>query len=87
MFHSQSRVAPVSNIDDIKTPAAYLLFYVRRTSKPIGGKTHEILASKTVTPAMSAYGSGSRPASPPPYESSGVDSTMLRDNGKLPLEC
>lgn len=52
----------MSNPDEVKTSAAYLLFYVRRTSKPIGGKTHKILASRTVTPAMSS--AGSRPASP-----------------------
>lgn len=79
----QSRVSPVSNPDDVKTPAAYLLFYVRRTSKPIGGKTHEILASKTVTPALSA--AGSRPASPPLYRSNGADSAMDDEGG--PRHC
>lgn len=50
-----SRVSPVANPQDVRTSAAYLLFYCRRTDKPIGGKTHEILASQTASPAGSIY--------------------------------
>lgn len=39
--------------EDVKTSAAYLLFYRRRTDKPIGGKTHEILASQLPSPSDS----------------------------------
>lgn len=40
----------------LQTSAAYLLFYRRRSDKPIGGKTHEILASQTASPALSVFG-------------------------------
>ena len=47
----------------MQTPAAYLLFYRRRTDRPIGGKTHDFLASQTVSPALSASESAGNTAS------------------------
>ncbi|WFD33056.1 ubiquitinyl hydrolase 1 [Malassezia sp. CBS 17886] len=38
-----SSVRPVSDPESVKTPAAYLLFYRRRTNRPIGGKSRDMI--------------------------------------------
>lgn len=40
-YFDDSSVRPVRDINEIKSPAAYLLFYRRRTTRPIGGKSRE----------------------------------------------
>lgn len=43
-YFDDSSVRPISNPEEVKGSAAYLLFYRRRTSRNIGGKTREIVA-------------------------------------------
>jgi hypothetical protein len=40
-YFDDSSVRPVRSLDEMKTSAAYLLFYRRRTTRPIGGKSRE----------------------------------------------
>ncbi|WFD43484.1 ubiquitinyl hydrolase 1 [Malassezia psittaci] len=44
--YDDSSVRPVSDPESVKSSAAYLLFYRRRTSRPIGGKSQEILRER-----------------------------------------
>ncbi|PWN40949.1 UCH-domain-containing protein [Ceraceosorus guamensis] len=40
-YFDDSSVTPVADPESVKTKAAYLLFYRRRTTRPIGGKSRE----------------------------------------------
>ncbi|PWN33431.1 UCH-domain-containing protein [Meira miltonrushii] len=42
-YFDDSSVRPVQDPNDTKSPAAYLLFYRRRTTRPIGGKSREMV--------------------------------------------
>jgi ubiquitin carboxyl-terminal hydrolase 4/11/15 len=45
-YFDDSSVRSVSNPDEVKGQAAYLLFYRRRTTRPIGGKSREKVREK-----------------------------------------
>lgn len=61
----QSQVSLVTDPERIKSPAAYLLFYRRRTSRVLGPKTHDIVSSAIQSRSASAAPS-ERGASPAP---------------------
>ncbi|KAM0750823.1 UCH-domain-containing protein [Meredithblackwellia eburnea MCA 4105] len=75
-----SRVTPIPDpANKIKTSAAYLLFYRRRTTRPIGAKSRALVDSAIQSRSASAAnsdveGSPSRPSSPGP---SGLSTTFL----------
>lgn len=55
MYNIDSNVREVFESDKVITPAAYLLFYRRRSSKPLGGPEYErILTAEEGTPEDSA---------------------------------
>ncbi|GAA5868046.1 hypothetical protein JCM1840_003663 [Sporobolomyces johnsonii] len=62
-----SRVTELHNPDRVKSPAAYLLFYRRRTARPIGGaRSRELVESAIQSRAGSAAASE---AGPSPFSS------------------
>ncbi|KAL4398824.1 cysteine-type deubiquitinase [Malassezia pachydermatis] len=57
--YDDSSVRPVSDPQAVKSSAAYLLFYRRRTSRPLGGKSRDLMDSlphvqTSSTPTLSA---------------------------------
>lgn len=54
-----SSVRPVANPETVKSSSAYLLFYRRRTTRPIGGKSRQKFQEAAKTKAAAAGGEGS----------------------------
>lgn len=50
-------MSAVRQPEDVKTPAAYLLFYRRQTKRDLGGRTKEIIATTIASRSVSAAGS------------------------------
>ena len=46
-----SSVRPVAQPESVKTSAAYLLFYRRRTTRPIGGKSRDMITKLANQPS------------------------------------
>ncbi|KAL8276325.1 hypothetical protein RQP46_011291 [Phenoliferia psychrophenolica] len=79
-----SRVSPIEKEKvegRIKTKAAYLLFYRRRTTRPIGAKSRQLVDSAIQSRAASATNSdSSRPSSPGPSSSLATSSCTALDS-------
>ncbi|KAK4705241.1 hypothetical protein P7C70_g972, partial [Phenoliferia sp. Uapishka_3] len=79
-----SRVSPISDpASKIKTSAAYLLFYRRRTTRPIGAKSRQLVDSAIQSRNASASNSdagASRPPSPGPSSLSTSTYTAIDDS-------
>ncbi|CAO1617632.1 unnamed protein product [Jaminaea pallidilutea] len=50
-YFDDSHVRPLSSSEEVKGPAAYVLFYRRRTARAIGGKSREIVKMASATPS------------------------------------
>lgn len=57
--YDDSRVTALSDPNSVKTPAAYLLFYRRRTARPIGAKSKELVDFAINSQSVSATNSDS----------------------------
>lgn len=55
-YFDDSSVRPLGSGEEVKGSAAYLLFYRRRTTRPIGGKSREIVKSHVAAAEAAAAG-------------------------------
>ncbi|KZV66127.1 UCH-domain-containing protein [Peniophora sp. CONT] len=77
-YHFDDSHVSLARAEDAVNPNAYLLFYRRRTSRPLGGKTHDKIAAAQSTSASSSSPS----AADADADIEDADTTL--DNTQLP---